>query len=163
MAIEEGDSVTFEYTGRLDDGAVFDTSRESVAAEHELDDAAERDFSPLTVEVGAGRIVEGLEEALYGMDEGDEDSVEVPPEAGYGERTDDRVIEYDRAEFESMIEGREPETGLEVRTEQGLPGHVVAVEDDLVRVDFNHELAGETLTFEIEIVDVRDGVDGNVP
>lgn len=162
MAIEEGDSVTFEYTGRLDDGGVFDTSRESVAAKHDLDDAAEREFSPLTVEVGAGRIVEGLEDALYGMDEGDEDSVEVPPEAGYGERSDDRVIEYDRAEFESMIEGHDPEVGLEVRTEQGLPGHVVAV-DDTVAVDFNHELAGETLTFEVEIVEVRDGVDGNVP
>ena len=73
MAIEEGDSVTFEYTGRLDDGGVFDTSRESVAAEHDLDDAAERAVSALTVEVGAGRIVEGLEDALYGMDEGDED------------------------------------------------------------------------------------------
>jgi FKBP-type peptidyl-prolyl cis-trans isomerase 2 len=62
-----------------------------------------------------------------------------------------------------MIQGRDPEAGLEVRTEQGLPGHVVDVDDDTVTVDFNHDLAGETLTFEVEIVEVRDGVDGNVP
>jgi len=163
MAIEEGDSVTLEYTGRLDDGTVFDTSHESVAIENDLDDVDERDFSPLTVEVGAGRIVQGLEDALPGMAEGEEASVEVTPEEGYGERTDDRVIEYDRDEFAAMIQGHEPEVGLEVRTEQGLPGQVVAVEDDVIRVDFNHELAGETLVFDIEIVDVRDGVDGNVP
>jgi peptidylprolyl isomerase len=163
MAIEEGDSVTFEYTGRLDDGTVFDTSHESVAKENDLDDIAERDFSPLTVEVGAGRIVSGLEEALYDMAEGEEASVEVTPEEGYGEHSDDRVVEYDRDEFESMIQGRDPEAGLEVRTEQGLPGHVVDVDDDTVTVDFNHDLAGETLTFEVEIVEVRDGVDGNVP
>jgi len=163
MAIEEGDSVTLEYAGRLADGTVFDTSHESVATEQDLENAGERDFSPLTVEVGAGRIVEGLEDALYGMDAGDEASVEVSPAEGYGERSDERVVEYDRAEFEGMLQGHEPETGMTVQTEEGLPGEVTAVEDDTVRVDFNHELAGEHLVFDIEIVDVRDDVDGNVP
>jgi len=163
MAIEDGDSVTFEYTGRLDDGTVFDTSHESVADEHDLADAEERDFSPLTVEVGAERIVAGLEDGLKGLEEGEEATVEVAPEAGYGERSEDRIVEYDVAEFEDMIEGEEPDIGLTVQTEQGLPGEVIAVEDGIVSVDFNHELAGEHLVFAVEIVEVRDAVDGNVP
>jgi FKBP-type peptidyl-prolyl cis-trans isomerase 2 len=163
MAIEDGDSVTIEYTGRLDDGTVFDTSSEAIATENDLEGATERDFSPLTVEVGDGKIVPGLEDALYGMAEGEEATVEVTPAEGYGERSDDRVVEYDADEFRDMVQGHEPDVGMVVRTERGLPGEVVAVEDGVVRIDFNHELAGERLVFEVEVVDVRDGVDGNVP
>jgi FKBP-type peptidyl-prolyl cis-trans isomerase 2 len=54
-----------------------------------------------------------------------------------------------------MIGGRDPQEGMEVQTEQGLPGEVVAVEGETVRVDFNHELAGETLEFEVEVVSVE--------
>jgi len=156
MAISNGDTVTIEYTGRLDDGTVFDTSLESVATEEGLaDDQPERDYQPLTVEIGAGRIIEGLEEGLIGMEAGDEDSVTIEPEQAYGERTDDRVVEYDADEFRQMLGGRDPEVGLEIQTEEGLPGEVVDVDDDTVRVDFNHELAGETLTFDVEVVSVE--------
>jgi len=156
MAISSGDTVTIEYTGRLDDGTVFDTSLESVASEDGLaDDQPERDYQPLTVEIGAGRIIEGLEEGLIGMEAGDEDSVTLEPEQAYGERTDDRVVEYDADEFRQMLGGRDPEVGLEIQTEEGLPGEVVDTDDDTVRVDFNHELAGETLTFDIEVVSVE--------
>jgi len=156
MAISSGDTVTIEYTGRLDDGTVFDTSLESVASEDGLaDDQPERDYQPLTVEIGAGRIIEGLEEGLIGMEAGDEDSVTLEPEQAYGERTDDRVVEYDADEFRQMLGGRDPEVGLEIQTEEGLPGEVVDADDDTVRVDFNHELAGETLTFDIEVVSVE--------
>jgi len=156
MAISSGDTVTIEYTGRLDDGTVFDTSLESVASEDGLaDDQPERDYQPLTVEIGAGRIIEGLEAGLTGMEAGDEDSVTIEPEQAYGERTDDRVVEYDADEFRQMLGGRDPEVGLEIQTEEGLPGEVVDADDDTVRVDFNHELAGETLTFDIEVVSVE--------
>ena len=156
MAISNGDTVTIEYTGRLDDGTVFDTSLESVATEEGLaDDQPDREYQPLTVEIGAGRIIEGLEEGLIGMEAGDEDSVTIEPEQAYGERTDDRVVDYDAAEFREMLGGRNPEVGLEIQTEEGLPGEVVDVDDETVRVDFNHKLAGETLTFDVEVVSVE--------
>ncbi|MFB6140509.1 MAG: peptidylprolyl isomerase [Halosimplex sp.] len=156
MAISTGDTVTIEYTGRLDDGTVFDTSLESVAREEGLaEDRPGRDYQPLTVEIGDGRIIEGLEEGLKGMEAGDEESVTIEPERAYGERTDDRVVEYDAGEFREMLGGREVEEGLEIQTEEGLPGEVVAVGDEAVRVDFNHELAGERLTFEVEVVSVE--------
>ena len=156
MAISNGDTVTVEYTGRLDDGTVFDTSLESVATEEGLaDDQPDREYQPLTVEIGAGRIIEGLEAGLIGMEAGDEDSVTIEPEQAYGERTDDRVVDYEAAEFREMLGGRDPEVGLEIQTEEGLPGEVVDVDDETVSVDFNHELAGETLTFDVEVVSVE--------
>lgn len=156
MAIETGDQVSLEYVGRLTDGTVFDTSRESVAEEAGLLEAQpNREFSPLTVEIGSNRIIEGLEEGLLGLEAGDTETITIPPEKAYGEPDEDNVIEHDREEFDQMLQGAEPEVGMQIQTEQGAVGEIVAVEDDVVRLDFNHELAGETLEFEVEIVDVN--------
>jgi len=155
MGIETGDRVSIEYVGRLSDGTVFDTSRESVATEADLDHAPDREYAPFAVEIGENQIIEGLEEGLLGLEAGEETTVTVPPEEGYGERSEDRVVEYDADQFREMIGGRDPEVGMEVQTEEGRPGEVVAVEDDSVRVDFNHDLAGETLEFEVEVLSVE--------
>lgn len=155
MGISTGDSVTIAYTGRLDDGTVFDTSRESVAEEAGL--AAEqpdREYSPLTFEAGAGTVIEGLEEALMGLEEGDTETVTIPPEKAYGEASDERVAEYDLASFTEMLGGEQPAEGTHVQTQDGTVGEVVHV-GDVVRVDFNHELAGESLEFEVEIIEVE--------
>jgi FKBP-type peptidyl-prolyl cis-trans isomerase 2 len=156
MAITEGDSVTIAYTGRLDDGTVFDTSDEDLAREVGLDEEhPERNFTPLEIKLGSGRVIEGLAEELIGMEVGEEKTLTIPPEKAYGQHTDDRVAGYDRGEFEEMIGDRELREGFEVETEDGLPGEVVDISPDVVTVDFNHELAGETLTFDIEVLDVE--------
>lgn len=154
MTISRGDTVTVEYVGRTADGTVFDTSRASVAEETDLDHHPDREYDPLSVEIGAGRIIEGLEDGLVGLEAGDEATIEVGPEDAYGARSDDRVVSYDADEFRGMVDGNELVEGLEVRTEEGLPGEVVAVREDVVRVDFNHDLAGERLEFEVEVVEV---------
>ncbi|MFC7072847.1 peptidylprolyl isomerase [Halovenus rubra] len=156
MAITDEDSVTISYTGRLDDGTVFDTSDEDLAREVGLDqENPERDFKPLEVKLGSGRIIEGLSEELIGMTVGDEKTLTIPPEKAYGEYTDERIADYDRGDFEEMIGDRELAEGFNVETEDGLPGEVKEITPDEVVVDFNHELAGETLTFEIEVLDVE--------
>lgn len=155
MTITSGDAVTIEFTGRLADGSVFDTSREDVAAEEGLADRDDRDYEPLTVELGEGRVIEGLEDALLEMDEGDTRVVEISPEKGYGERDPERVVEYDTDELREMLQGTDPAEGMHLQTEQGLPGEIVHVDPDTVRVDFNHELAGEHLEFEVEVVAVQ--------
>jgi FKBP-type peptidyl-prolyl cis-trans isomerase 2 len=156
MSIDAGDTVVLEYTGRLADGTVFDTSRRSVAeAEGLAERQPGRDYEPITVEVGSGQVIEGLDEALVGMGPGEEKTVTVPPGAGYGERSDDRVAEYDAGDFAEMLGGEEVVEGMQVRTEEGHPGEVVHAGDESVRVDFNHELAGETLEFDVEVVDVE--------
>jgi FKBP-type peptidyl-prolyl cis-trans isomerase 2 len=154
MAITRGDTVTIEYTGRLEDGTVFDTSRESVAEEADLDHHPDRAYDPLTVEVGDGRVIPGLEEGLVGLEAGDEETIVIEPEDGYGDHEDERVVSYDADEFRGMLGGRDPEVGLELQTEEGLPGTVVEVREDVVRVDFNHDLAGKRLEFDVEVVTV---------
>ena len=156
MAISDGDSVTIEYTGKLKDGTVFDTSKRDVAEDVGLAESQpEREYGPLTVQVGDGRVIEGLEEALVGMEDGDEQTVTLPPEKAYGEPTDERVVEYEAENFREMLQGQEPTEGMHVQGQQGAIGEVVHVDDETVRVDFNHELAGETLEFDVEVVDVR--------
>jgi len=156
MTISDGDSVTIEYVGRLPDGTVFDTSDEGLARETGLaEENPKRQFEPLTVEIGDEKVISGLEAALRGLEAGDSELVRIPPEKAYGEHTEDRVGEYDRAEFEEMLGGREAEEGVQVETEDGLPGRVTEVDEGTVTVDFNHELAGEMLEFEIEILDVE--------
>jgi peptidyl-prolyl cis-trans isomerase B (cyclophilin B) len=155
--VERGDTVVVEYVGRFENGGVFDTSRYEVADEHGLVEAQDReasDYKPLAVTVGDGAVIEGLDEGLVGLSVGEEATIEVPPEKGYGEFADDRVREYDRDSFEGMV-GQEPEIGLHVHAENGLHGDVTAITDDGVEVDFNHELAGRTLLFDVEVVDVR--------
>lgn len=156
MTIDTGDSVTLEYTGRLTDGTVFDTSREEVATEEGLADTQpEREYGPLTVEVGAERVIEGLEEALIGMEEGDDETVTISPESGYGEWTDEHVREYGTEEFQEMVGGETPEVGSYLETQDGNIAEITHADSETVRVDFNHQLAGETLEFEIEIIDVN--------
>ncbi|MFB6301582.1 MAG: peptidylprolyl isomerase [Haloferacaceae archaeon] len=156
MTITTGDSVTIEYTGRQDDGTVFDTTRESVAEETGLDDAQpDREYTSLTVEVGAERVIEGLEEALIGLEDGATPTVTIPPEKGYGEWTDERVREFDAEEFTQMVGGQTPDEGAYIETENGDLGEITQADSEIVRVDFNHSLAGETLEFDVEIVDVN--------
>ncbi|WP_336327042.1 FKBP-type peptidyl-prolyl cis-trans isomerase [Halovenus sp. HT40] len=156
MTISDGDDVIIEYVGRLEDGTLFDTSDRGLAEETGLaSEHPDRAYEPLTVNVGEGTVIEGLEEALRGLEEGDSTAVRIPPEKAYGPYKDSRVAEYDRDAFEDMMGDRTLEIGFEVEAkDSGLPGQVTEIKDDFVVVDFNHELAGETLEFEIEVIDV---------
>lgn len=155
MTITTGDDVTFEYTGRLDDGTVFDSSRESVAKAAGLVEAQpNREYAPLTVEVGSGQVIDGMEEGLLGMDAGETETIEIPPEKAYGEWTEEHVQEFDTDELSEML-GQRPEEGAFLEAQNGQHGEIIHVDDETVRVDFNPDLAGETLEFEIEVVDVN--------
>lgn len=154
MVIETGDRVRIEYVGRLDDGTVFDTSREAVAEPAGIADDG-REYEPLEVEIGNGRIIEGLEDGLVGLDSGDEETITVSPEAGYGEWDEDRVVEYDREDLGEALQGADLEVGMRLQTQEGAVGEIMGIDGDTVRVDFNHELAGEALEFEIEVVSIE--------
>jgi peptidylprolyl isomerase len=155
MAIQEGDSVTISFIGRLDDGTIFDTTNEALAEAEGLDEEnPDRDFQPLKLTIGNGRVIEGLEAELKGMEAGDQKTLRIPPDKAYGAYKEDRVVGYDRDEFEEMIGDLELREGFKVETEDGLPGRVIDIGPEVVTVDFNHELAGELLEFEIEILSV---------
>jgi len=156
MSIETGDSVTFAYTGRLDDDTVFDTSRQSVAEETGLAEAQpDRDYAPLTVEIGDEQVIEGMEEGLIGLEAGATETLTIPPEKAYGKPSDDQIQEFETEELREMLGGQTPPEGSFLEAQNGRQGEVVHVDDEVVRVDFNPRLAGETLTFDVEIVDVN--------
>ena len=157
MPIEPGDGVTIHYVGRFEDGSIFDTSRQEVARHEDLITAQgvqPAEYAPLSFTVGRGDIIEGIDEGVVGLEEGEEATVEVPPEKAYGEIDEAKIREYDAEAFEEMV-GQEPEVGIHVEAKNELHGDVTAVRDDVVQVDFNHELAGRTLVFEVEVIDVR--------
>ena len=162
MSIGPGDRVAIDYVGRFEDGTVFGTSKYGVAVDHGLAAAEDRgpdDYGPLTFTVGGGEVIAGLDDAVRGLSVGAETTATVPPSAAYGEVRDERLREYDRETFEAMV-GADAAVGLHVHAQNGLHGDVVAVQEGTVEVDFNHELAGRTLVFEIEVVDRQSGGDG---
>lgn len=156
MTIATGDSVTLAYTGRLDDGTVFDTSREAVAEETGLAEAQpDREHTPLTVDVGAGKVIEGLEEGIVGLEQGTTTTIAIPPEKAYGEWDEEEVQEFDTDELLETVDGEGLEEGAYLQTQSGQPGEITHVDHDTVEVDFNHSLAGETLEFDIEIIEIN--------
>ena len=136
----QGDTVQVHYTGRLDDGTVFDTSRER---------------EPLSFVVGGGQVIPGFDEAVAGMEAGETKEVRIPAERAYGERREDLVLQVDR---EQIPDGIDVEVGgqlaLQQPSGQSVPVVVTDVNDESVTLDANHPLAGRTLTFDLELVEV---------
>lgn len=133
---DEGDLVQVHYRGTLDDGTEFDSSEGG---------------DPLTFSVGSGQLIAGFDDAVRGLAVGDTVTVSIPPEEAYGVRTEEAVIELPA---DAAPDGLEE--GDQVRFGTGQVGTVLEVGDDTIVIDANHPLAGETLTFEIELVAVSD-------
>lgn len=148
--------MTLEYTGRLDDTeTIFDTSRQDVAEEEGLTAAQpDRDYAPLTVEVGSGQVIEGMDEGLVGLEEGETTTLSIPPEKAYGEWTEEHVQEFETDELSGML-GQVPEEGTYLEAQNGQQGEVIEVTDEVVKVDFNPDLAGEALAFDVEIIEIN--------
>jgi len=153
MKIEAGDFVAFHYVGRFENGEVFDTSYEDIARENGIF-VEEREYGPLGVNVGVGEIIPGLDEALLGMEIGEKKTVTVPPEKAYGMPNPELVIDVPISEFTQA--GLEPVEGMYVMTDSGI-ARIAKIEGESVSLDFNHPLAGKTLIFEVEIVDIQKG------
>lgn len=141
MAVGNGDKVKVEYKGTLDDGTVFDSS--------------EAHGEPLEFEVGTGQIIPGFEEAIMGMEEGEEKEFRLEPSEAYGEHNPQLVKAVPR---DKMPLDEEPETGMMLLTELPNGAKIPAVITDLtkeeVTIDLNHPLAGKTLTFEIKVIGI---------
>lgn len=140
MTIKADSVVTLHYTVSTEDGTTLDSSV---------------DKAPLVVLLGNNFLIEGLEDALVGKAKGDEFSVTAPPEKAYGERIDTLVQQVPR----SMFEGMDVEVGMSFRatTEEGEQSVIIIdVTDEEVVVDGNHPLAGIPLTFDVNVIDVRE-------
>ncbi|WP_052368264.1 FKBP-type peptidyl-prolyl cis-trans isomerase [Algiphilus aromaticivorans] len=121
-----------------------------------------RDREPMRYLHGANTIVSGLEQEMEGKKPGDKFQVEVTPENGYGERVDQLVQNVPRSAFEGIDEVA-PGMRFRAETQNGpVTVTVTEVGDEEVTVDGNHPLAGETLNFDVEVVDVREASEDEV-
>jgi peptidylprolyl isomerase len=133
-----GDHVKVHYTGRLSDGTIFDSSR---------------DREPLEFTLGIGEVIPGFEQAVLGMEPGEVKTVTIPAEDAYGPRREDMIIEVSRDQVAPDLQlaiGQQ----LQLRLQDGrvIPVTVADLTEETVTIDANHPLAGEDLTFEIELV-----------
>ena len=118
------------------------------------------DDEPMTVTLGCGELAEGLELALIGLKEGDEQTIDIGPDLAFGYIDETLFRAMARAEFDPDIE-LEPGLIIEFATEDGetLPGTILGFNDSEVRVDLNHPLAGQTVRYSVKIVAVDDNPD----
>ena len=114
------------------------------------------DGEPILFIQGIGQIIPGLENALYGMEVGDQKTVVIQPEDAYGEYDPESLQDAKKEEFSEEVP-LDVGTFLDLADDEGdiLSAQIIAAEEDTVTLDFNHPLAGKTLTFEITVTDLR--------
>lgn len=136
--VKNGDKVKVHYTGKLEDGKVFDSSRNR---------------EPFEFTVGSGNVIPGFEAGLIGMEVGQQKSISIEPEEAYGPRRDELIAEVTADVFPENIK---PELGQQLQMEQadGEPINVVIskIDGDKVTLDANHPLAGQKLLFDVELL-----------
>ncbi len=137
---KKNDKVKVHYTGTLTDGSVFDSSREA---------------EPLEFTIGEGQLIKGFDEAIPGMIIGDVKTVTIPAEEAYGTPNDEMVFQIERNQF---AEDMTPEVGQQFQIDtpdgQEMVVTITKIDGDQITLDANHHLAGQDLTFELELIEI---------
>ena len=137
---KDGDTIKFHYSGTFEDGSEFDSSRGE---------------DPFEVTLGGGQLIPGLEKGLLGMAVGDRETVTIAPEEGYGSFREELILKINRDEFPKNVT---PKVGQQLRLQK--PGNppftvlIAEVNDDSIILDANHPLAGKTLIFDVELMEI---------
>jgi FKBP-type peptidyl-prolyl cis-trans isomerase 2 len=139
--VKKGDKIKVEYTGKLEDGTVFDSS--------------EKHENPFEFTVGAGEVIQGFDDAVVGMEKGEEKEITIPAEHAYGSYNADLLKDLPRDSFpqdqdisEGMVFIMKLEDGRQV------PFRISKISTEQITVDLNPPLAGKTLVFWIKVVDI---------
>ena len=142
MKVEKGNKIKVEYEGKLEDGTVFDSSKNH--------------GKPLEFEVGAGQLIKGFDEAVIGMAKDEEKEIKLSPAEAYGEPNPQMYKEFPKAQLPPEPE---PKPGMvlmmAMANGQQVPAKIKEVKDDVVVLDLNHPLAGKTLIFKIKVVEIN--------
>ncbi len=134
--VETGNSIAIEYKGTLADGTQFDASEGR---------------GPLEFTAGAGQMIKGFDSAVIGMALNEEKTVTLQPSEAYGETDPSKVVEVPKA---NIGDADKLEVGMSITSSQGVNGVVKEIKDDVIVIDFNHQLAGKPLTFWIKVVKI---------
>lgn len=145
---QEGDRVKVHYTGKLDDGTVFDSSECE-------DEGCGCGHGPLEFTIGSGQVIPGFDAGVKGLAVGESKTIHIPVDEAYGERIEEMVAVVPRGDLPPEMK---PEVGqqLEVTQEDGQVFQVLVVDvnDENITIDANHPLAGQALNFDIKLVEI---------
>lgn len=137
---QNGDKVRVHYHGKLRSGETFDSSEGR---------------EPLEFTVGSGQVIKGFDDGVKGMKPGDSKTVEIPVVDAYGDKEDERIVEFPKTQFPPELT---PEVGMQLMMSDGsgqqLPVVITEVKEESVVLDANHPLAGQDLIFDIELVEI---------
>jgi len=137
---KDGNTVKVHYTGKLEDGTVFDTS-------------VNRD--PLQFTIGKGQVIPGFEQAVVGMNPGESKTTKLPADQAYGSHRKEMVLEVDRKQFPAHLK---PEVGQQYQIPQAQARSTVVTITDIseskIVLDANHPLAGKDLTFDVQLLEI---------
>jgi FKBP-type peptidyl-prolyl cis-trans isomerase SlpA len=139
LQIQTGTSVTLHFSLALENGHIVDSNFEG---------------NPATFSVGDGNLLPGFESSLLGLEVGDEREFIIPPENAFGQHNTQNVQSVDRGNFDES----DLEIGSILSFQNGdgeLPGVIIALEENLVMVDFNHPLSGKNIVFQVKIVEIN--------
>jgi len=135
--IKEGSKVKVHYTGKLEDGKVFDTSN---------------DKDPIEVVLGEGTLIKGFENGLIGMKDGDKKTIEIEPKDAYGDYVDGRIQEVEKSKLPEDIK-----VGMVLQASSEAGSMVILIKEikeDTAILDANHPLAGRKLIFDLNVIEV---------
>jgi peptidylprolyl isomerase len=137
---KDGDSVKIHYTGTLDSGETFDSSKGR---------------APLEFTLGSGQVIPGFDKAVSGMAVGETKTETIPAADAYGERRDEMILKVPKSQVPPDVTV-EVGSRLAMKTQDGqeVPVEVTEITEESITLDANHPLAGKALTFEIELVEV---------
>jgi len=138
---KNGDKVTVHYTGKFEDGKVFDTSL---------------DGQPLSFELGNGHVIQGFNDAVVSMEPGESKTVTISPDKAYGDYKKELVIKVEKSK---LPPDTDPQIGQKLSANHSgndtkINFTIVEIEDDVLTLDANHVLSGRNLVFDIELVEV---------
>jgi FKBP-type peptidyl-prolyl cis-trans isomerase 2 len=136
----KGNTGKVHYTGKLQDGTVFDSSENR---------------EPLQFTLGDGNMIKGFDAAVQGMSVGEDKSITIPSAEAYGEKRDEMMVDIPMNQVPADIK---PEVGMDLSIQnqngQPMPVKVVAVDEEKITLDANHPLAGKDLIFDIKLVEI---------
>lgn len=137
---KDGDTVRVQYTGKLEDGSVFDSSMEQ---------------DSLQFTIGKGQVLHGVEQAVIGMQPQESKTVLVPAAEAYGPHRDEMTTQVQRSQFPDSVELKVGQR-LQIKQKNGqsIAVSVLDLSDSTVTLDANHPLAGKDLTFDLQLVEI---------
>ncbi|HOD34859.1 MAG TPA: peptidylprolyl isomerase [Syntrophales bacterium] len=135
-----GDTIAVNYTGRMENGEIFDSTK---------------DRMPVKFTVGLGSLIRGFERAVIGMTVGEKKTIVIAPEDAYGPRREEMLVDLPRGNVPADVDlAIGAVVILGDRDGNTMPATIVLIEAETVRVDLNHCMAGKTLVFDIEILEI---------